>query len=82
MYQHLYSPAQPHQLCTYCGDFVAIYSKPNTLNLNQMRLGVGSIVKEIDKERNQSAVGQLRTKPLYAQKKKHALHVISLNLGF
>ncbi|MQQ99526.1 hypothetical protein [Glaciimonas soli] len=46
-----------------------IAGSPNSnksLDVDQLRSSVGAIVNGIDKERDQTAVGQLRTKPLYA----------------
>lgn len=41
-------------------------TKRQSINIDQIRQSVGKIVKDIDAEKDQLAVGQLRTKPLYA----------------
>ncbi len=51
---------------------------PKSLDVDQMRNSVGAVVNGIDKERDQTAVGQLRTKPLYApEEETHFAHEIA-----
>ncbi|MGS0742698.1 hypothetical protein ACVBEF_12795 [Glaciimonas sp. GG7] len=61
------APAQPATpTISLPTDTTAHPTKRQSINIDQIRQNVGKIVKDIDAERDQLAVGQLRTKPLYA----------------